>query len=239
MTTQDEGQTPENIKHNIAFFRDKFDKYSEKVKTLDTYNTIRTHVNEAIQDTTLLLDIGNGGVFDYNVELITQIIGLDLFLDKPPTSLISPPNVILKQGSALAVPEKNNHFDAVLMVMLIHHLIGKTCSASIKNVMTAIDEAHRVLKPGGKMIIVESCVPSWFYHFEKLVFPITSRIIDKILNHPATLQYSVKTLRNMLNTKFNKVEIKPIPIGRWVIIYGYKIPAILTPVNPTLFIAYK
>ena len=36
-----------------------------------------------------------------------------------------PKNIKLEIGSALNIPSKLTNFDAVLFVMLIHHLVGK------------------------------------------------------------------------------------------------------------------
>lgn len=233
------GQSNESIEQNIAFFRDNLESYNQSIQSLDSYINIRSYINKSIVGINHLLDIGNGGVFDYDVELVPTIIGLDLFLDKLPESFICPDNVTMKMGSALDIPESKESFDGVIMVMLIHHLIGQTVAASINNVEKSIEEAHRVLKPGGKMIIAESCVPSWFYQFEKLVFPLAARFIDKIFNHPATIQYPASMLKKMLEKKFNKVEVINIPLGRWVMIYGLKIPTFLTPVSAKIFIAEK
>lgn len=234
-----EGQSDESIQQNISFFCDNLEDYNKNVQNLDTYVILRSHINKVLTGIDNLLDIGNGGVFDYDVSLVPNIVGLDLFLDKLPSSFARPANVTLKTGSALDIPETNESYDGVLMVMLIHHLVGQDVATTIKNVETAISEAHRVLKPGGKMIIVESCVPSWFYRFEKWVFPLAVKWVDKIMGHPATLQYPVPVLKNMLEKKFGKTQSIKVPLGRWVIIFGKKVPAFLTPVSPTIFIAEK
>lgn len=186
----DVNQSDKSIEQNITFFHDNIERYNNHVQQLDAYMIMRTYINHAIQGIDKLLDIGNGGVFDYDTTLVNHIMGLDLFLDKlSPTKY--PSNVSLKQGSALAIPENNSIFDGVLMVMLIHHLTGDSVKSCIKNVEIAINEAYRVLKPGGKMIIVESCVPNWFYQFEKYVFPLVAKFINKVTDHPATLQYPI------------------------------------------------
>lgn len=236
---QSDGQSKESIQQNISYFCDNLESYNQNVQNLDTYITLRQYINEAIKGVNSLLDIGNGGVFDYDVNLIPKIVGLDLFLDKLPSSFHCPPNVTLRTGSALDIPEPSHHYDGVLMVMLIHHLIGNTVSASIKNVETAIAEAHRVLQPGGRMIIAESCIPTWFYHFEKLVFPLAVKWIDKLIGHPATLQYPAPMLKAMLEKKFTNVKVMTVPLGRWVVILGKKVPTFLTPVSPKIFIAEK
>jgi ubiquinone/menaquinone biosynthesis C-methylase UbiE len=122
---------------------------------------------------------------------------------------------------------------------LIHHLVGKTVNESIINVKKAITEAHRVLKPGGKIVIAESCVSPLFYQFEKLVYPIVSRLIGKVTNHPATIQYPVKMLERMISEEFSELEVTEIPLGRWILIYGIKFPTFLAPVKLRLFVAKK
>ena len=44
------------------------------------------------------LDIGNGGIFDYDVILASSIVGLDLLLDRLPASFSCSSNVVLKTG---------------------------------------------------------------------------------------------------------------------------------------------
>jgi len=233
------GQSTESVEQNISFFKNNIDTYNAQVQNIDSYKIIRSQINKAISGIDYLLDIGNGGVFDYNVNLVSKIVGLDLFLDNLPKNFSCPPNVVMKSGSALDIPEKDNTFDGVIKVMLIHHLIGKDVESSINNVKTSIKEAHRVLKPGGKLIVVESCVPRWFYYFQKIAFPVTSRVIDKIFKHPATLQYPAHLLQKFLKEKFNEITIDKVPLGKWVLIYGLKVPTILTPVSVNIFVARK
>ena len=54
------------------------------------------------------------------------------------------------------------------MALLIHHLVGVFVVMSISNVEWAIDEADRVLKPGGKMFVVGECVSKLFLLIGKI-----------------------------------------------------------------------
>jgi SAM-dependent methyltransferase len=224
------GQTDKSILKNISFFRDNVHSYGQNVQQLDTYAAIRASIGDVVKGISRLLDIGNGGVFDYDVDAVSSIVALDLFLGKIDTSSY-PPHIKFKTGSAVDIPERNESFDGVIMVMLLHHLVGKSVGESLGNVRVAIQEALRVLRPGGKLIIVESCVPTWFYLFERAVFPVASRLINAVLSHPATLQYPVNIIAEMSGAATSQIEIFRIPKGRWVLQYGYRFPSILTPIS--------
>ncbi len=47
-----------------------------------------------------LLDVGNGGVFEYSPELVDSIVAVDLFLSKIPEEQF-PANVEARDGDAL------------------------------------------------------------------------------------------------------------------------------------------
>lgn len=233
------GQTDKSVAKNISFFLEHRHDYDKNIQELDTYATIRFSINQALHGINHLLDIGNGGVFDYDTNVISNIVGLDLFFDHLPSLSACPTNVTLKTGSALHIPEPDASFDGVLMVMLIHHLVGKTVHDSLDNVRCAVREAFRVLRQGGRLIIVESCVPQWFYIFERIVFPLVSPLINSVLSHPATLQYPADTLVNIVKEYSQSVEILHIPKGKWILQFGFKFPAALTPVQTYRLMAYK
>jgi SAM-dependent methyltransferase len=231
-------QSDRSVAENTSFFRDQLDNYKSKVNTLDTYRNIRAAINAELNGIHHLLDVGNGGTFDYDVSLVHELAAVDLFLeDLPPGSF--PPNAAPKNGSALHLPFAEASFDGVIMAMLIHHLTGHSPSESWENTKRAVGEAFRVLKPGGKLIIMESCVPAWFYSFEKLVFPLAVKIIGRLTSHPATLQFPAKMIEELLGQHSNKVEVFQVPSGRWVLQYGIQYPSALTPVAAYRFVALK
>jgi SAM-dependent methyltransferase len=229
-------QTGTSVAKNVSFFKEHRYAYDKNVQELDTYVTIRASVNHSLQGVNRLLDIGNGGVFDYETNIVHDIVALDLFLDNMPSEAF-PPNVTRKTGSALDIPEPDGSFDGVLLSMLIHHLVDKTVSGSLNNVRCAVGEAFRVLRPGGRLIVLESCVPPWFYFFEQAVFPLASPLINATLAHPATLQYPAAVIAKILQEHSANVEVLRIPKGRWILQYGFKFPALLTPVSPYRFLA--
>ncbi|HWF46479.1 MAG TPA: class I SAM-dependent methyltransferase [Bryobacteraceae bacterium] len=231
-------QSDRSVAKNTSFFRDQRDGYKSKVKALDTYRNISASINAELSGLHHVLDVGNGGTFDYDVSLLPELAAVDLFLeDLPPGSF--PPNVVPKNGTALALPFSDASFDGVIMVMLIHHLIGNSASECWKNAGHAVDEAFRVLKPGGKLIIMESCVPRWFYGFEKLVFPLAAKLIGRLSSHPATLQFPPAMIADLLRRYTANVDVRRVPKGRWVLQYGIQYPSALTPAAPYRFVTYK
>jgi SAM-dependent methyltransferase len=223
---------------NRTFFRDRIEDYRNSVDTLDTYQNIRAAINVKLQGMGRLLDVGNGGTFDYDITLARELVAVDLFLEDLPVGAL-PPKVQAKNGSALELPFPAESFDGVLMVMLIHHLIGDSVAETALNAKRAIAEGLRVLSPGGKLIIVESCVPAWFYRFERIVFAPATKLIGMLLAHPATLQFTAATIAGLIEECGADAEPMPIPLGRWLLQYGFRYPSALTPVTPYLFLARK
>ncbi len=232
-------QTDASVAKNISYFRDHLQSYNGHIQNMDTYKKIRSRVNASISGINRLCDIGNGGVFNYDTGRVKSVVALDLFLDELPASPFPRDNVTLERGDALHIPFPDESFDGVLMSMLIHHLVGKTVRESLDNARLAIAEAFRVLSPGGKLIIVESCIPPWFYLVERFVFPVASRIINLMLRHPAALQYPPSLLAQMVMEKFHETKISAIPLGKWVLQFGVKFPSALTPVTPYIVTAGK
>ncbi len=146
------GQTPVAIDKNAKFFLDEYHNYRALVESIDTYAFISSALSEKLQGIRRLLDIGNGSVFDYDTGRVGEIVGLDLFLDNLPGDIRLPGNVKMVQGSALDIPKSLYDFDGVVMVMLVHHLIGKTVDDCVANVRQLLSEVHRVLLPGRQAV---------------------------------------------------------------------------------------
>jgi SAM-dependent methyltransferase len=236
------GQSGSVAEANSRFFLDNIEMYRKSVDKIGTYKNIRNALNPHVIGIEHLLDIGNGGIFDYDASPVRKITALDLFFDRLPDSVrrdYFPPNAEPVPGSALDIPFPDNSFDGVLMVMLIHHLVGKTWQASWANAIRAFDEAKRVLSPGGKFILVESCIPRWFFPFEKLAFAPTAGLVERVTSHPPAFQYPADDIHKALADRFDISDMTLVPVSSHVLHFGMKVPSMFSPVKPYVFVGRK
>jgi ubiquinone/menaquinone biosynthesis C-methylase UbiE len=230
------GQTKASIERNADWFRKNQANYNQSIQEFDTYKRLRSVLDQELGHTKHLLDIGNGGVFDYDTGNSDQITALDLFLDSIDQSSY-PRHITFLQGSALDIPLAEHSVDCVLIVMLLHHLVGSTVEQSRENVRRCIAECKRVLKSGGRLVLAESCVPHWFYTFEKAVFQPAGKIVEHLISHPITLQHPVSEIKADILTHFASCAIRHVPKGRYVLQFGMKVPSWVTPVEAHVFVA--
>jgi SAM-dependent methyltransferase len=225
-----------SVEKNKAFFAEN-EAYARNVTNLTTYRNIRRVIDEEIAGRERLLDIGNGGVFDYDTGLVPEIVGVDLFLDETDHRGL-PSNVTLRRGDALSLDDPDASFDGVLFVLVLHHLVSTDVAGSVANIRQAVGEARRVLEPGGRLIIVESCVSPRAFAVERRLFSVLRALAStRFMRHPPTLQLPPGVIESLLREHFADVHAKPIPIGRIVMQFGRRWPTALTPARPYVFTA--
>jgi SAM-dependent methyltransferase len=232
------GQDAASAARNAEFFARG--KHGRDAAELDTYRLIREAITREVSGTTRLLDVGNGGVFEYDTGQVGEIVAVDLFLDQLPAEHF-PPNVTTRNGDALALDEPDGHYEMVLEALLYHHLVGRRPADSIENVRTAVAEAARVLRPGGRLVVAESCVPPWFYAFERALFaPLKALARTPLLGgHPAVLQLPFGLLQQLIAESLEIERAYRIPMGRWLTQFGRRWPTALTPAQAVMVVARK
>jgi SAM-dependent methyltransferase len=232
------GQDPAGAAQNSEFFAS--DGYGELVTTLDSYHLIRAAITKEVSGAEKLLDVGNGGVFEYDTGAVGSITAVDLFLDQLPESHF-PPNVTARRGDALALEENAGSYDAVLEAFLYHHLAGAKPADTVTNTRQALAEAAKALKPGGRLIVAESCVPRWFYAVERVMFaPLRLLAKTPLLGgHPAILQLPLDRLVELVGEQLEVERSYRIPTGRWLTQFGRRWPTALTPARPYMVVARK
>ena len=222
---------------NASFFEG--DVYREQVEELECFRHIGTAISREVEGVDRLLDLGNGGVFAYETECAREVVAVDLFLEDLPASRF-PANVTPRNGDALALEEEPESYDAVLIGFLFHHLVGSRPDDLMANIRRVLADAERLLRPGGRLIVPESCVPAWFYRVERALFrPLTAITKTGLMSHPATLQVTYPMLLELVAERFESPRGYPIPTGRWLSQFGHRWPAALTPARPYMVTASR
>ncbi len=231
-------QDPAAAELNADFFEGE--KHGELADQIDTYRRIREAITREVAGTEQLLDVGNGGVFEYDTDSVESIVAVDLFLDRLPASAF-PDNVIPRQGDALELTEPDDSFDVVLHAMLYHHLVGERPEELIANVRRAIAGAVRVLRPGGRLVVVEPTVPRWFYGLERLLQPLLKLAARTPLlgGHPPTLPMTSSIVAELVGDQLQVESSYRIPRGRWSSLFGRRVPAAIVPSHPHMVTARK
>ena len=230
------GQDAASAARNAEFFSGE--KHRRDAAELDTYRLIREAITRELEGTARMLDVGNGGVFQYDTDRVGEIVAVDLFLNQLPAEHF-PPNVTPRKGDALALDEADGSYEMVLEALLYHHLVGRRPADSIENIRTAVAEAARVLRPGGRLVVAESCVPPWFYAFERAMFgPLTVLARTPLLGgHPAVLQLPFDLLQQLIAESLQIERAYRIPMGRWLTQFGRRWPTALTPARAVMVVA--
>src|SRR5260370_13276830 len=79
------GQSEVSVASNVSYFLGHLSEYHASVANIDTYKTLHQFISKEVAGVDELLDIGNGGVFDYETSGVRSITAIDLFLcDLPP-----------------------------------------------------------------------------------------------------------------------------------------------------------
>lgn len=134
-----------------------------------------------------ILDIGCGDGSITKRFKGKEIVGIDLHL---PKIIDIPPNCKFIEADARDLPFEDNHFDCVLMSESLEHIPDEE---------KAISEVHRVLRPGGRVIIT---VPN------STVLGIKEKRAPMDPDHKR--EYTSKTLRELLSKYFKVKKIEGV-----------------------------
>lgn len=207
------------MKKNEIDVGEYFSKYSEDYNA-DIYGplqeacwNVRKVLDKRLYGT--ILDIGNGGVFFYNTNALEKIIAVDLAY---PKEIQNTEKITFYSGDARDLSFlETEKVDCVLMQFLLHHIVEKTRKQTDESLTKLFAETRRVLKPNGRLIIVESVVFPIFESFENVFYALNSYIL-RLLNKPMVKFYSKWSLMSYIKKEgFSHLEFKKISLGeRWI-----------------------
>ncbi|MCH1624753.1 demethylmenaquinone methyltransferase [Fredinandcohnia quinoae] len=177
------------------------------------------------------------GTADWTISLANavgstgKVIGLDfsknmLKIGQEKIDALNLGQVTLMHGNAMELPFEDNSFDYV------------TIGFGLRNVpdyMQVLKEMYRVVKPGGKVVCLETSQPTvigfrqlYFFYF-RFVMPVFGKLFAKSYQEYSWLQESardfpgMKELAGMFEQAgLKNVEVKPFTLGVAAMHLGYK-----------------
>ncbi|MFD1777324.1 demethylmenaquinone methyltransferase [Fredinandcohnia salidurans] len=160
-----------------------------------------------------------------------KVVGLDfsknmLKIGQEKVDKLQLNQVKLVHGNAMELPFEDNSFDYV------------TIGFGLRNVpdyMTVLKEMQRVVKPGGKVVCLETSQPTiigfrqlYFFYF-RFIMPVFGKLFAKSYQEYSWLQESardfpgMKELANMFREAgLRDIEVKPYTLGVAAMHLGYK-----------------
>lgn len=220
----------DNTKQNIGTLFNRIAGTYDRLNHLLSLNTDRRWRRRAVHKMTpceIALDVASGTA-DLAIEIARQdkarhVTGIDLSEEMlrigeekiRKTGLSS--RITLQQGSALALPYPDGHFDAV------------TCAYGVRNFSDldlGLQEMHRVLNKEGQLLILEFSYPDnkiirFFYDFYfTKIMPAIGRKVSKDPSAYSYLNHSVKEFiwgeamaEKLRAAGFSNVSFHPMTFG--------------------------
>lgn len=218
------------------YFESFVDDYADEIVAIQPqfYRNTGKLLNNALsslEDGSKVLDIGNGGVINYDFSNLGELICADLSVSgKAIKKYEKYENVKFCEGNMLKLVQfEDNSFDAVIVQTVIHHLAGKSLRNTEANVAQGIKECMRVLKRGGRLMIVESTVVPWFEWIERVCYPLM-QLFFKMIHFDTVYQYSSVNLHKKLKRMgLNIKEYCNIEMDKYIWLCRKKVLTKITP----------
>ncbi|MGC8751203.1 bifunctional demethylmenaquinone methyltransferase/2-methoxy-6-polyprenyl-1,4-benzoquinol methylase UbiE [Hydrotalea sp.] len=135
-------------------------------------------------------------------------------------------NIILQQGDSEHIDFEDNSFDAITVSFGVRNF---------ENLLKGLQEMHRVLKPGGKIVILEFSKPRWkpfqiiYNLYLSTIAPTFAQLFSKNKKAYKYLNNSVRAfpegkqfLTIMHEAGFTQTYLKPLSLGICTIYCGSK-----------------
>lgn len=231
-------QSKEERVHNV------FENISKKYDTMNSIISFQRHKTWR-KDVMKRMDVEKGsnaldvccGTGDWSISLAKEtgstgnVIGLDfsenmLQVAKEKKTETELDHLTFVHGNAMDLPYEDNSFDYV------------TIGFGLRNVpdyMTVLKEMYRVVKPGGKVVCLETSQPTMpgfrqlYYLYFRFIMPLLGKLFAKSYDEYAWLHESAKDfpdkheLKEMfLNAGFSHVDMKSYTGGVAAMHIGYK-----------------
>ena len=224
-------QNTSSLSKNANWFADN-DFYKNTQHQLELYRFIALAAAHETAGTKTLLDIGNGGLFEYPISHISRVVAIDVFVEDSFSARY--PSVDWRQMSALDM-QFAEHFDTVLAINTLHHIVGDSVRATYANLGRFMERTASCMTPAGKLVVIESTMPRWFVKPYSLVFPLVLKLWP--LSHPPTFQFHYRDILKAAETAGLKLsEFTWIPKTSDFMFLGFRVKRWMAPIRVGKFV---
>lgn len=216
------------------YWNNALEDYAEEIMAIqpEFYKNTSIMINKVLKNNDKVLDIGNGGIINYKFESLSLLHCADITSNKASNKYEKYQNVKFIKANIMDMKEiYENTYDVVIIQTVLHHLAVKRLEDTHRNVDKAITECLRVLKPKGKLLIIESTVNSFFENIERL-FYYPMQLFFKLCEFDSVYQYSRKSLINRIRKLGLEITCSQnISLDKYTWIMGKKVLTAITPCN--------
>lgn len=210
------------------------------------YDRARLIIEPIIRDKTIL-DVGSGGFFPYDTGLAKKIIALDV--SQGMLERIRVPGIDKIQTDARSMTGVTDEsVDVVLFVQSLHHMVGRSVCENVESLDRIFGSCRRVLRKGGRLVIVEPFFGNFFFGCEKALYG-AEVLLFGLMKVPPVFFYTSSLMKKRLAAAFSvsekSIATESLPIKGWVDPMGgtfpgrVKIPAWLCPTRYYCLVAEK
>ncbi len=227
-----------------TYFDAHADSYADRIMAIQRtfYENSARLLNARLPENGTVLDMGNGGVINYDHRRLKRLDCADIVVSPSARARYADaPNIRFMKADVLDLGEIHDEsYDAVILQAIIHHLAAPTYPKTLDRVRAALGECTRVLKPGGRLLVVESTVKPWFQGVERALFP-AMELFFRLCRFGCVYQFSPASLRALLAGLggLTLEDAEMIDVGPSIWLMGRSVPTRLTPCGACFYALRK
>lgn len=192
------------MRNNIYFTEIQKDYRRASEYSQELYRNIAVHLNSILSGN--VIDIGNGGIINYETQSIEKLICIDIIFKK---HKITDKKIDFIYGDFYQI-DLPGKVDYILTQFILHHL---TDDIKLKK---AIIKINRKLHEKGSFIVVEIAVPRWVEVLQNLWKNVIF-VVLRLMRKPGLRFFSEKSLVELLRKcGFKCIHTTKISIGKKV-----------------------
>lgn len=228
------------------YFENHAEDYAETIMAIQPllYKNMGKIINRNVSDGDNVLDIGNGGIVNYDYKRMNRLVCADLYVSElAQKKYKDEDNVDFVKGDILNLTQEESlrgyKPDVIIVQTVIHHLARGTYRDTVANVEKAIRECMEMLECGGRLVILESTVTAWFEKIERIMYPLM-QLFFRVCKFGAVYQFSSKSLYRLISNMGLEIkESEEVELDKYVWIMNCKVSSKLTPCGLTYYLIEK